>query len=216
MSTFLSSILASVLLFVNQSARVEAPPQASGNPETKSVQSTVSCTDTPYARELPPPGPACEEELYARRGRPFMFPSRGGIVLGVSSAPDKPSALYLWADNRTSEAVTFYVCCVITLFENIDIFDSEGHRVLSKADQAEQKARSEGLQTVQVCTCSGWSVVPPHTIQLFASADISQGYTLQPGRYTISERNPPTLYNLKTEDHGATPHAPPGLVVSIP
>jgi hypothetical protein len=215
-STFPSSILACILFFMNQSARVDARPQASGTPDTKSIQSAVSCSDTPYAKELPPPGPACENELFARRGRPVMFPARNGIALGVSSSPDKHSALYLWADNRTSEAVTFYVCCVVTLFDNIDIFDSEGHRVLSRADQAEQKARSEGLQTEQICTCSGWSVVPPHTIQLVASADISDGCTLQPGRYTISERNPPALYNLKTDDHAAAPHDQPGLVVSMP
>src|SRR5580693_5149716 len=117
-----------------------------------------------------------------------MFPARDGIAVGVSSGSDKPAALYLWADNQTDKAETFYICCVSTLFENIDIFDSEGRRFLSKGDKAEQKARSEGRETVQVCSCSGWFSLPPQTIRLVDSADVSQGYTLQPGRYTVSER----------------------------
>jgi hypothetical protein len=124
--------------------------------------------------------------------------------------------LYLWADNQTDKAASLYFCCVSTLFAHIDIFDSEGHRVLSKADRLEQKARSEGRETVEACTCSGWFSVSRHTIQLFVFADISEGYTLQSGRYTISERNPPALYNLRPDDHEATPHAPPGLDISIP
>jgi hypothetical protein len=215
-STFLSSILACTLLFMNQNDPVVARPQASSNLNVKSVESTVGCTDMLYVRDLPPPGPACEKELFARRGRPFMFPARDGIAFGVSSGPDKPSALYLWADNQTNKAVDLLFCCVSSLFEHIDIFDSDGHRVLSRADHAEQKARSEGRDTVQVCSCSGWYSVPPHTIQLFVFADISDGYTLQPGRYTISERNPPAPYNLKPDEHEAAPYAPPGLAISIP
>jgi hypothetical protein len=145
-----------------------------------------------------------------------MFPARDGIAVGVSSGSDKPAALYLWADNQTDKAETFYICCVSTLFENIDIFDSEGRRFLSKGDKAEQKARSEGRETVQVCSCSGWFSLPPQTIRLVDSADVSQGYTLQPGRYTVSERNPPAPYNLRPDEHEAAHHNPEGLAISIP
>ena len=199
MSTFLLSILACILWLTNQGGSINARSQESGNANTASVESRVSCTDKPYAKDLPPPGPACEKELFARRGRPIMFSSRDGIAYGISSGPDNPSALYLWADNHTDKTVILPFCCVSTLFARVDIFDSKGHRVLSKTDQAELKARADGREIVQVCTCSGSSSVPPHTIQLFLFADISEGYTLPPGRYTISERNPPASYNLRPD-----------------
>lgn len=215
MSTFLSASLTCVLLLVNLSDSVNTPPHAAVSPNTTSSGSTVSCADKPYAKNLPPPGPACEKELLARRGRPFMFPVRDGIAYGVSFGPDGPSVLYLWADNQTDKAVSLPFCCAQTLFAHIDIFDSAGRRVLSRTDQAEQKARSEGREIVQVCTCSGSSSVPPHAIQLFVSADISEGYDLRPGRYTVSERNPPATYNLRPDLPQAA-HTPPGLEISIP
>jgi hypothetical protein len=144
-----------------------------------------------------------------------MFPARDGFAFGVSSGLDKPVALYLWVDNQTDKAESLLFCCVSTLFEHIDIFDSDGRRVLSKADHAEQKARSEGRETVETCSCSGWLSIPPHTIQLFVSAELSQGYTLQPGRYTISERNPPAPYNLRPDEPNAAHHHV-GLVISVP
>jgi len=185
------------------------------NRTAASGESTVRCTDSSSAKDLPPPGPACEKELFARHGRPLMFPARDGFAFGVSSGLDKPVALYLWVDNQTDKAESLLFCCVSTLFEHIDIFDSDGRRVLSKADHAEQKARSEGRETVETCSCSGWLSIPPHTIQLFVSAELSQGYTLQPGRYTISERNPPAPYNLRPDEPNAAHHHV-GLVISVP
>jgi len=147
-----------------------------------------------------------------------MFSARDGVAFGVSSSPDKSSALYLWADNQTGKAVSLYGCCVSTLFELIDVFDSEGHKMPSKTDQADQKARSEGRQLVQVCTCSAWYSVPPHTIQLvyFVYADISEGYVLKPGRYTITERNPPAPDNVKSHGPETARKPPSTLTVSIP
>jgi hypothetical protein len=163
-STFLSSSLVCILLLVHQGSPVDPRQQAPAGPNATSSDSTVSCADRPNAKDLPPPGPACEKELLARRGRPYMFPARDGLAYGVSSSPEDPSALNLWTDNQTDRAVSLFFCCVSTLFAHIDIFDSEGNRVLSRTDRAEQKARSEGREIVQVCTCSGSSSVPPHTI----------------------------------------------------
>jgi hypothetical protein len=215
-SPFLSSILAFSLLLAGQDGSVDTPPEPSGDQSTMSTGSKFSCRDKSYAKDLPASGPACETELFARRGRPFMFPARYGIAFGVSSGPDKPSALYLWADNQTDKARSLPFCCVSTLFEHIDIFDSEGHRVLSKTDRSEQKAQLAGREVVQACTCSGSSSVPPHTIQLFLFADISDGYTLQSGRYTISERNPPAPYSLRPDKQETASHAPSGLGFSLP
>jgi hypothetical protein len=143
-----------------------------------------------------------------------MFPAHNGIAFGISSEPDKPSSLNLWVDNQTDKGESLYFCCVSTLFDHIDIFDSAGHRVLSRADVIEQKTREEGRTIVNVCTCSGWSQIPPHTIQVFIFADISEEYTLPPGHYTITERSPPSLNNPKPE-HEDTAKAPAGLAVWI-
>lgn len=107
-------------------------------------------------------------------------------------------------------------CCATTLFANIEVFDSDGRRVLSKTDREAQKALSEGLELVEVCTCSGFHLITPHTMQLFDFADISMRYKLTPGRYTISERNPPATYNLVTEANQREHHRLAGLVISIP
>jgi hypothetical protein len=215
-STFISSAVACVLLFMSQSDLAYAPTQAAGGPDNRSIKSTIECMDRPYAKDLPPPGPACEKELFARRGQPFTFSAHNGVAFGVSSEPDKPPTLCLWADNQTDNPVNLLICCGSTLAEHIDIFDSEGHRVLSKMDRAEQKARSEGREMVEGCTCSGWVSVPPHTIRLLDSTEISTWYSIQPGRYTISEQNPPAAYNLKPDEPGVALHAPPGLSLSIP
>jgi len=184
--------------------------------ETKTVESTVSCTDRPYSQELPNARPACEKELFARRGRPFMFPARNGIAYGVSSDPDKASELNLWVDNQSAEPVSAISCCAATLFREVEVFDSDGRRVLSKADREAQKALSEGRELVQVCTCSSNFLIAPHTMQLFDFADISREYALKPGRYTITERNPPGTYNLITEANQRRHYELAGLVISIP
>lgn len=142
-------------MFINQDGGAVGRREAVSDSNTKSIQSAVGCVERPDGKPLPPPGPAWEQELFARHGRPFMFPVRGGVAFGVSSAPDNSSSLYLWADNQTGEAVTLYFCCISTLFDHIEIFDSEGHRVLGKSDQVAQKALSEPRDLVQVCSCSG-------------------------------------------------------------
>jgi hypothetical protein len=209
-------VVVALALFIHGSALC-ALLGASGDRISATSNSKVSCADNkPFAKPLPSPGPACEQEVFARRGRPFMFPARNGIAFGVSSEPDKPSSLNLWVDNQTDKAESLYFCCASTLFDHIDIFDSRGHRVMSKTDQIEQKARAEGRTIIDACTCSGWSAIPPHTIQIFVSADISQGYALQPDRYTISERSPRPPYNLHPDENEGAPKVPLGLAISIP
>jgi hypothetical protein len=176
---------------------------------TATKESKVSCSDNkPSAKPLPPASPACEEEVLRRRGRPFMFPPRNGIAFGVSSEPDKPSSLNLWADNQTEKPVSIPFCCASTIFEFIEIFDSAGHRVPSRWDQLNLKT------SPSVCTCSGDRVVSPHTIQIVDFADVSMQYSLQPGRYTISERGPPS--NALPDKLETSSQGPPGLSISIP
>jgi hypothetical protein len=107
----------------------------------------------------------------------------------IESTIDCIDAPYAKALPSPGAAMTLYVCCISTVFEPIELFDSEGHRVMSKSDHIVQNAHSK---TVQQCSCSAWVVLPAHTFQILGSADISDGYQLRPGRYTISERNPPS------------------------
>lgn len=216
MSNLFPFMFAVVLILPNQSGLAEAHGPSSAYAGTKSGKSKVACIDNSKpASALPPPGPQCEKDEFAKRGRPFMFPANGGVAFGVSSVPDKPSTLYLWADNQTEKAESLYVCCISTLFEHIDVYDAGGHRVLSKMDLAEQKASSDGKVTLRGCSCSGWVLVPPHTIEILEYADISDGYLLPPGRYVITERTPDAPPNPNPElQKAASPR--PGIVISIP
>lgn len=218
MARVFCSILAVLLFSVVSSNLGQAHQQASVNAGAKSSESIVACTDnSKKASELPPPGPQCAKEEFAKRGQPFMFPARRGVAYGISSGPGKPSTLYLWADNRTEKDADLLICCVSTLFEQVDIYDSAGVRLLSKADQAARKAGLEGRVVVGGgCTCSGWVLVPPHTIKFLEFADISDGYILAAGRYIIAERPPVSELNPKPEAQTAASSAPSGLAISIP
>jgi hypothetical protein len=211
------SILAVLLLPVIPNSSGQARHPASGNADAKSRESIVACTDnSKKASELPPPGPQCAKEEFAKRGQPFMFAAHDGVAFGVSSGPDKPFTLYLWTDNRTEKDVDLLICCVSTLFEHIDIYDSVGVRLPSKVDKFEQQARLEGRVAVEACTCSGWVLVPPHTIKFLESADISDGYVLSSGRYVITERPPVSGSSPRPEEQTAASPAPSGLAISIP
>ena len=210
-------ILAVLLFSVISSSSGRAHQQASGNADVKSSEYMVACTDNSKPpSELPPPGPKCAKEEFSKRGRPFMFPAHRGVAYGISSDPGKPSTLYLWADNRTEKDVDLLICCMSTLFEQIDICDSAGVRLPSKVDKYEQKARLEGRTAVGGCTCSGWVLVPPHTVKFLESADISVGYILPAGRYIIAERPPVSGLNPRPQAQTAASSAPSGLAISIP
>ena len=217
MSNFFPFIFAVFLILPNQGGNAEPHRPSSASAGTKSGKSEVACTDNSKpASALPRPGPQCEKDEFAKRGRPFMFPANGGLAFGVSSVPGKPSTLYLWADNQTEKAESLYVCCISTLFEHIEVYDAGGHRVLSKMDLAEQQASSDGKVTLRGCSCSGWVLVPPHTIEILEYADISDGYLLSTGRYVITERTPAAPSNPNPEVQKAASHPPPGLAISIP
>ena len=174
----------------------------------ESSTSVVACLDPFATSGSLPNGKGCEEELFARRGRPFLFPAHDGVAYGVSANPNNNSALYLWADNRTTQTVRVAACCAMTLFEHIYVFDSLGQRVLSKTDHG----LSKGEQMVKVCTCSPAFSIPPYTIQLVDSAEISQEYVLKSGSYTISERFPP-VSDTASNTSNRTPEQ--GLRISI-
>jgi hypothetical protein len=179
-----------LLIFpVGQNVAVKAPPPPlSGDSKLKSI---VACVDSSKSTaELPPPGPACEKSEFAARGEPFMFPENDGLAFGISATPAKPGTLYMWVDNRSDQPKELLLCCNSSLFERIDIFDSDGHRLKTKAEEALEKARRDGtlMQTIEACSCSGWVSVPAHTKQFLMFAEISVAYTLPPGHYTVGGR----------------------------
>jgi len=207
-----------VFLLAGFGASAQPRQEAPAKPGTKSAQSKVACTDnSKRPSELPAPGLVCEQQEFSKRGRPLMFPAHGGIAWGISSDPAGRPILYLWADNQTEEVQTLYVCCISTVFEHINVYDSEGHRVLSKDEETERKARSEGhvTVTVQVCSCSGWVLLQPHTIKFIEFANISDGYALPPGRYIVAGKKPTSEPDGETEKQNRSP-LPPGLSISVP
>jgi len=178
--------------------------------------SRVECNDdSKPKRDWLLPGPECAKQVFAKFGQPFMFPARKGIAYGISVPPDKPGTIFLWADNQTPAPQGFLICCISTVLDHVDVYDEEGHRVLSESDKLKQKAEAEGTPTTEVCSCSGWVTIPPHVIACFAfsSADLSQQYKLPSGKYIVSERTPAGTANFSTAP-SAKP--PAGLPILIP
>ena len=214
MSALLIEILFVLSVFSGQGTPSKAQHQQSilwreGDP------SRVECHDSSRPkRDWPLPGPECAKEVFAKFGQPFMFPAQNGIAYGISSAPDNPSNLSLWADNRTPTPQDFLICCASSVLDRIDVYDEKGNRILSVSDKLEQKAQAEGAPTTKVCSCSGWSAIPPHVIAYLGSAKLADGYTLPSGKYTISERKPAGKANFSTEPSGNSP--PAGLSVLTP
>lgn len=115
MPTAFCTVLLFVLSLVSPSKLVGVPQQASANVDSHATESEVACVDnSKRPSELPPPGPECAKQEFLKRGHPVMFHPHGGISFGISSEPDKPSALDLWADNQTDTVETLYVCCIST------------------------------------------------------------------------------------------------------
>jgi len=167
---------------------VEVQNSTDTGPRTS--QSSVVCVDVPYAKALPAAQRECVQELFARRGKPFFFPSHDGIAYGVSWASNIRT-LYLWADNQNENEYPLYVCCASTVFNRIKIFDEQGRRMLSKNEQDAVVARKRGDSVALSCSCSAWIPLAPHTMRIVDSAELSLKYNLSPGRYTIAEKYPP-------------------------
>ena len=177
LNTFCAMLIVALLL-VSPRKFVGIPQQASANASSEASKSEVACADSTKR------GPDCAKQEFSKHGYPVMFPPDLTIVFGISSDPAKPSDLYLWADNQTDKAQRVYVCCTSTLLEHIDVYDSNGHRVLTKTEID----TLEGKAFTVVCSCSGWISVPPHTIRSVDSANISAGYSLSAGHYIITEK----------------------------
>jgi hypothetical protein len=212
MPVFLLVNLSFVLIMLGQLGASGVRQSHLNVTDSKPGQSRLACYDnrTPDSL-LPPPGPECLKKELGQRGQPFMFSAHNdGSAFGVSSAPDKASKLTLWIDNQTDKAKSFFLCCTAALLSHIDVYDGEGHRLMSGED-----LNREGGVTVVECSCAGNVVVPPHTIVPVDSTDIADPihfYVLPPGKYVITEKT-------STKDSNPTQEAaspiPPGLAISV-
>jgi hypothetical protein len=212
-SVLLSTVLTGLALMLNLGL-CGLPAHHAAPQRSPAMGSKVDCTDLPNAKE--PAGPGCAEELFARRGLPYMFVNREGIRFGVSFAPAQTVNLVLWVDNRSDKPESFLVCCSSTVFAHLEIVDQQGKRVWSRNDQIVRKARLAGEPTVDACSCSGWVDVPPHTLRILGGAELADGYALPPGHYFIVERFPAVGENLD-EDAGGAPRIPSaGLLITYP
>lgn len=182
--------------------------------------SNVVCIDNSKPKsQLPPPGSRCAEEEFTKVGRPAMSPPHDGIALGVSSPPNNPQTVYVWMDNQTDKPQSYYMCCRGTFLDDIDVYDSAGHRLISKDEQTEQKICAEGGEIVRSCSCSGFASIAPHTLQVIDSGNLTDSYVLSPGPYFIaparvSHANCNLLKRSVAEAGGAEPrHA---IMIVIP
>jgi len=128
-----------------QSEAVVALPEASGNFVDKPIPSKINCTDVGYAKNCAA-RPACEKELFARRGKPYMFPVRDGIAFGCLQHLTNRPTLYLWVENQTEKTINFFTCCGQTIFMNSSMSTVPTHRVLSERNMSYQKARLKGIE----------------------------------------------------------------------
>jgi hypothetical protein len=149
--------------------------------------SKVVCIDySKPASALASPGPQCEKEEFAKNGRPVMSPTSRGVAFGVSSPSGKPTIVHVWMDNQTDNPQSYYMCCATTFLDAIDVYDSGGHRLLSKSEQGVRKMCAAGQVFEKSCSCSAIFSIAPHTMQVVESGSIEEPYELQPGRYFVT------------------------------
>jgi hypothetical protein len=97
----------------------------------------------------------------------LTFPSRGSLTWGLSTKETPYPELipvFLWLYNPTDESDSVSTCGIDQFWlSGIDVFDSSGHRVLSREEKGEKKARDSGRTTMMVYSANIAIVIPPHT-----------------------------------------------------
>lgn len=205
-------LLMSIFVFPNLGALVQ-----NHKGQTESVmQSSVACSDSSTILPAKRTPEVCAESDFALYGRPVMFPLRNGIAYGVSVAPDKPASVTIWMDNQTEKPESFGFCCNATFVGFISVYDQKGQRIPSKREIANAKAQAGDIASLPGCSCSGFGTVPPHSLKVIDHGDVSTGYDLAPGRYTIVEY-PPRINAAPGPPPSPTlPPTGPRLAISLP
>jgi hypothetical protein len=181
-------ILLAASALILQGANQPQPTATNPSQSATAVPSKIGCANSSVIPVKDRTPELCVETELAQHGHPVMFPLRNGVAYGVSLNPDKPLVVNIWMDNQTDKTQNYYICCNLTFAARIDLYDAKGHRIPSRIDFELEKAGLADGDAGWGCGCSGWSVVPPHTLQVVDGGDLKANYTLAPGSYSISER----------------------------
>jgi hypothetical protein len=165
----------------------------------------------------------CAKDASADTGQPVMFPGHGSVRRGLSTRPARYGErlpVLLWFDN-SGDVPTSESSCGIDWFwsTGIAVFDSRGHRVLSRVEEEDRKTdrKPERLMSCtrnvpievpkQSCLHTSFSE-PDHDL----SVDLSKLYELPPGRYFVVPVEP----RSESTERKDTPVAPQdGLIVTV-
>jgi hypothetical protein len=139
----------------------------------------------------------------ADTGQPIWF-QRGHLSWGLSTRPASAGEkvlVVLWFDNPSDTPQSVKTCQAIDFFwaREIEVFDSAGKRVLSRAEEkrlAEEKRNPGGgsrFEIPWVCVSNVAIPIPPGTClhgsfaapQPDFTRDLGSYYALPPGRYSL-------------------------------
>jgi hypothetical protein len=159
------------------------------------VLSLVVLGGNSYAQSTVPA--ECPTQKASETGTPVMFPARKGLAMGIS-VPKETFALteripvFVWAHNTTDEEKTWETCG-IWFGWNIDVYDSNAHRVESREDIRTKQAEAAGKTVMQGCGRNILRRIPPHTCALLddmgpVNIDIGNKYELRSGIYYVTEK----------------------------
>jgi len=138
----------------------------------------------------------CRDSVSADTGRPVMLPSGGALTWGLSTKPmpfGEAVPVLLWFYNPTDKPQPVWTCQDIDWFwqDGIDVFDSSGHRLLSRAE--EEIKKTPGSEIIRACTRNFPIDIPPRSCahgsfskpEYDFERDLQRYYSLPPGRYLI-------------------------------
>ncbi len=178
------------------------------------VLNTIVSAQDSGASPLPE---ACARQVTAATGRPYMFPPKGNLQLGLSApaVASRKVPLAIWISNPTEQQAAVFTCSDLGyLFsERLDIMDEEGTRILSNWERDAQARHTSTAFEMVRCLRNEVIRIPPHsclhgdfekpTDDLVKN--LSDIYTLPPGRYKVM---------IKIPD-GTKRQSPEGLVVEV-
>ncbi len=153
----------------------------------------VMVGDQLYAKDNVPK--SCMTGDMEKYGRPVMFERRNGIAFGVSVrkpvfATNTATTVYIWLSNESNQPQHYYMCCELTFFKRIDVFDASGSLVESAYHKMLRNMGRNYETGFAGCTCSGGRLVQPRSCSVVDQGTLNEkgiSYDLSPGQYTIRE-----------------------------
>ena len=134
----------------------------------------------------------CGPQTHAANAHPKFMEGNPGVWWGISTnkntvSPGEAIRLNIWIENRTNREESASGCPPF-LHEG-DVFDIDGHRLISRRERRIQELRSKGTQTIDVCASATLLVpIPPHTClapSVYYGQNYQLDYDLPPGVYYV-------------------------------